>query len=110
MTKQGPDSPQNIRYLGFEATADGGRRFAFSITESGRPSTRITIDIPAPAFAGANRITYQESAKICYEKVRLLLEANPAAVVLPPQVHLTCEDIARLRHVPRGKARPPLDG
>ena len=110
MAKEKTDSKQNIRYLGFEATSDGGRRFEFSITASGQLSTRVSLNIPAPAFAGANRITFQESAKICYEKIRILLEANAAVAVLPPHIYVTGEDIARLRHVPRGKTRSQMDG
>lgn len=110
MAKARTDNKQNIRYLGFEPTSDGGRRFEFSITGNGQASTRIRLDIAAPAFAGANRITYQESAKICYEKIRILLEAGSASAAVPPHIQVTGEDIARLRHVPRGKTRPPIDG
>jgi hypothetical protein len=103
MVKDG--TKQHIRYLGFETTADGGRRFDFSITSTGQSSTRVTLNIAAFAFTGANRISYQESAKICYEKLRVLLE-NDSASVEARNMDLTREDIARFRHVPRGKARP----
>ena len=105
MIKDSKDSKQNIRYLGFETTSDGGRRFDFSITATGHASTRVTLDIPSQAYAGDNRISYQESAKICYEKLRVLLDAS---VGLEESLHidLTREDIARFRHVPRGRARP----
>ena len=98
----------NIRYLGFEPLSDGGRRFDFSITESGKVSTRVTLNVPALAFAGENRITYQESAKICYEKLRVLLEAE-SEIPAPPQILVTRDDIARFRHIPRGQVRPKIE-
>jgi hypothetical protein len=64
----------NIRYLGFESTADGGRRLDFSVTAPGRTATRVHFDIPSCAFNGANRITFQESAALCYEKLRDVID------------------------------------
>jgi hypothetical protein len=106
--KETKEPRQNIRYLGFETTPDGGRRFDFSITARGQNSVRVTLDIPGLAFTGENRISYQESAKICYEKLRGLLEADSGApnVSIPLQINITRDDIARLRHIPRGRARP----
>lgn len=97
------DTRQNIRYRGFEATQDGGRRFDFSITSARQEATRVSLDIPAPMFTGTNRISYQGSAKICYEKVRALLETQQ--VREPLNIRLTVEDIAQFRHIPRGKSR-----
>src|SRR5437773_12424587 len=68
------DPKQNIRYLGFESIEDGARRFDFAITETGQQATRVSLVIPALMFTGTNRISFQESAKICYEKLRVLLE------------------------------------
>jgi hypothetical protein len=106
--KESKEPRQNIRYLGFETTRDGGRRFDFSITAQGHNSVRVTLDIPGLAFTGQNRISYQESAKICYEKLRGLLESDAAAATfsIPVHIDITREDIAKLRHIPRGRARP----
>lgn len=95
---------QNIRYLGFEST-DDGRRFDFSITASGQESTRVSLVIPALMFTGENRISFQESAKICYEKLRVLLEDEQ--IQTPLRIRLTGDDIAQFRHVPRGRPRFP---
>jgi hypothetical protein len=97
------DTKQNIRYLGFEASEDGGRRFDFSLTGAGQGATRVSLDIPGLMFSGANRISYQESAKICYEKLRVLLESQE--ILEPLRISLTIEDIEKFRHVPRGKSR-----
>src|SRR5688572_15279595 len=64
----------NIRYLGFESIPDGSRRLTFSVTAPGRTPTRVTFDIPAAAFVGEHRISFQESAAVCYEKLRDLIE------------------------------------
>jgi hypothetical protein len=100
------ETKQNIRYLGFETTVDG-RRFDFSITGAGQEATRVSLVIPALMFTGANKITFQESAKICYEKLRVLLERE--RIDAPARIHLTGDDIARFRHVPRGRPRLPKD-
>lgn len=99
------DTKQNIRYLGFESIEDGARRFDFAITGSGRESTPVSLEIPALMFTGVDKITFQESAKICYEKLRVLLEREK--IEAPLRIRLTGDDIAQLRHVPRGRQRFP---
>jgi hypothetical protein len=98
------DPKQNIRYLGFEST-DDGRRFDFSITATGEEAKRVSLIIPAPMFAGTNKITFQESAKICYEKLRVLIEREKVEEQM--RICLTGDDIAQFRHIPRGRPRPP---
>ena len=98
------EAKQNIRYLGFESVEDG-RRFDFSITETGGEATRVSLVIPAPMFQGANKISFQESAKICYEKLRVLLEREK--IESPKRIQLTGDDIAQFRHIPRGRPRFP---
>jgi hypothetical protein len=98
------ETKQNIRYLGFEAT-DDGRRFDFSITAAGQEARRVSLVIPALMFTGANKITFQESAKICYEKLRVLLERESLQEHL--RIHVTGDDIAQFRHIPRGRPRFP---
>jgi len=95
---------QNIRYLGFESI-DEGRRFDFSITGTGHTATRVSLVIPTLLFTGANKVTFQESAKICYEKLRVLLEGEK--IDAPAPIRLTGDDIAQFRHIPRGRLRFP---
>src|SRR5262245_44896338 len=97
------DDKQNIRYLGFEST-DDGRRFDFSITGVGKEARRVSLLIPALMFTGADKITFQESAKICYEKLRVLVERD--IVQEMTRIQLTGDDIAQFRHIPRGRPRP----
>lgn len=99
------ENKQNIRYIGFESTEDGGRRFDFAITGTGQDSTPVSLVIPALMFSGTNRISFQESAKICYEKLRVLLETEKIST--PLGIRLTGDDIAQFRHIPRGRQRYP---
>src|SRR5438094_5725530 len=99
------DMKQNIRYLGFESIDAGDRRFDFAITTTGNQATRVSLVIPALMFTGADKITFQESAKICYEKLRVLLEREK--IETPVRIRLTGDDIAQFRHVPRGRQRFP---
>ena len=99
------DTKLNIRYLGFESIEDGARRFDFAITAAGQEATRVSLVIPALMFTGVNRISFQESAKICYEKLRVLLEREN--IEAPLRIRLTGDDIAQFRHVPRGRERFP---
>lgn len=98
------ETKQNIRYLGFESTEDG-RKFDFSITGVGKQSRRVSLIIPSLMFKGDNKITFQESAKICYEKLSFMLERNRLEELT--RVHLTGDDIAQFRHLPRGRPRLP---
>jgi hypothetical protein len=97
------ETKQNIRYLGFESTADG-RRFDFSITGVGQEAKRVSLIIPSLMFTGANKITFQESAKICYEKLRVLIERDRIKELT--RILVTGDDIAQYRHIPRGRPRP----
>ena len=99
------DRKQNIRYLGFEST-DDGRRFDFSITGvRSRVDTSFSNHSRALMFTGANKITFQESAKICYEKLRVLIRAR-ANRRARCEFMLTGDDIAQFRHIPRGRPAP----
>ena len=97
------DAKQNIRYLGFQSTEDGGRRFDFFITATGEEATPVSLTIPPMMFTGTDRISFQESAKICYEKLRVLLENQK--IQTPLRIRLTGDDIAQFRHIPRGRQR-----
>jgi hypothetical protein len=63
-------SKYNIRYVGFESLSDAGRRLEYVITSKEEPTRTALVEIPATAFSGPNRVTFQESAAICYEKLR----------------------------------------
>ncbi len=88
---------QNIRYIGFRSTADGGRRFEFSVSASGQESA-VFVDIAAPDSENPQRILVQEYASICYAKVKKLFEdgaISPTAVDLV----LTSSDVTEYREL-----------
>src|SRR5262245_15016704 len=93
-------SKLNIRYLGFESLPDGSRRLTFSVTAPGRRPNRITFDIPSSAFAGEHRISFQESAAVCYEKLRDLIEREGEA---KDNLHFKLTDVDIRQFRPRGR-------
>jgi hypothetical protein len=89
----------NIRYLGFESMPDGGRRLDFSITSTGDTPRRASFEIPSGAFNGTNRVTFQEAAALCYEKLRSEIGHDQALSIL--HFRVTQGDIETFR--PRGR-------
>src|SRR5688572_24328448 len=94
-------SKYNIRYVGFESLADGGRRLDYAITTPGAPARSASIQIPATAFSGPNRVTFQESATIGCEKIRHELEAQAEPPALMTMT-VSADDIEQFR--PRRRA------
>lgn len=91
----------HIRYVGFESMADARRRLEYAITAQGLPTRRATVEIPGSAFSGPNRVTFQESAAICYEKLRHEV-AEVMSLEQPLAFILTSADIEEYR--PRRRA------
>jgi hypothetical protein len=89
----------NIRYLGFESLADGSRRLDYSITTPGKSPQRVSFEIPSSAFSGEQRVTFQESAALCYEKLRVVIENYRIETEL--YFRITQQDIDTYR--PRGR-------
>ena len=99
-------SKYNIRYVGFESLADGGRRLDYAITAQGAPARSASIHIPAAAFSGPDRVTFQESATIGCEKIRRELETQaepPASMAMT----LSAEDIEQFRPRRRAAGKRP---
>jgi hypothetical protein len=99
-------SKYNIRYVGFESLADGGRRLNYAITAQGAPARTASIHIPPTAFTGAGRVTFQESATIGCEKIRSELESH-AEPQNPVTLTLTPEDIEQFRPRRRAAGKRP---
>ena len=95
-----PVNKLNIRYLGFESVADGSRRLTFFVTYPGREPSRVTFDIPLGAFSGEQRISFQESAAICYEKLRDLIEREKDVV---DKLHFKITEVDIQQFRPRGR-------
>lgn len=86
---------QNIRYLGFHGTPDGGRRFDFSVSTMGQHAA-VSVDVVVPDPALADRILVQEYASICFAKVKKLFEDGEIAPTTVELV-LTVNDILDYR-------------
>lgn len=69
---------QNIRYVGFHGTADGGRRFDFSVSTMGQ-QTAVSVDVAVPDPSVTDRILIQEYVSICFGKVKKLFEDGTIA-------------------------------
>lgn len=86
------DPKSTIRYLGFQALPDGGRRFDFSFTRSDASLQSISVKAPSELFFGPNHMAIQECAAICLNtlKTRVL----GASATVPASVKLTSDDVA----------------
>jgi hypothetical protein len=73
MFMNGSGSKYNIRYVGFESLSDASRRLEYVITSKEEPTRTAIVEIPGTAFSGPNRVSFQESAAICYEKLRRVI-------------------------------------
>lgn len=91
----GNSSKYNIRYVGFESISDAGRRLEYAITSQEESPRRAIVEIPGTAFRGPNRVTFQESAAICYEKLRKAIEVDAGGETLT--FVLTAADIEAFR-------------
>jgi hypothetical protein len=95
---------QNIRYVGFESTDDGGRRFDFSVSPPNEVPALISIDVSAAYFTGSSRILVQEAPSICFLKVKELCEVGLQRGE-PIRVSLSGTDIGQYREVLARPAR-----
>jgi len=95
------ENTYNIRYVGFESVGDAGRLLEYAITSQEEATRRATVEIPAAAFSGPQRMTFQECAKVGFEKLRREIDADPQNRGLLTFV-LTTEEIESLR--PRRRA------
>jgi len=96
----------NVRYVGFESLADGARRLNYAVTAQGALARTASIHIPSSAFAGAGRVTFQESATIGCEKIRSELE-NQRDLQNSMTFTVTPEDIEQFRPRRRAAGKRP---
>jgi hypothetical protein len=89
------DLSASIRYLGFQALSNGGRRLNFSFTRPDRSVQMISVEAPHELFSGPGRMAIQECAGICYETVKC--HVSGSADSFPPYIRLTLADIAQHR-------------
>lgn len=83
-----------VRYLGFHALSDGGRRCDFSFDCSDASLRLVSIEAAWNLFSGPDHIAIQECAGICYETLRCVVEGSAS---VPPSIKLTSADVAQHR-------------
>jgi hypothetical protein len=89
------DSAASIRYLGFQALSNGGRRLNFSFTRPDKTQHMISVEASYDLFSGPNHMAIQECAGICYETLKRLVSGWVDTI--PASVRLTIADIAQHR-------------
>jgi hypothetical protein len=89
------DLSAGIRYLGFQALSNGGRRLNFSFTRPDRSLQMISVEASQELFSGPDRMAIQECAGICYETVKCHISGSVDS--FPASIRLTLADIAQHR-------------
>jgi len=89
------DPAANVRYLGFQALTNGGRRLNFSFTRPDRSLQMISVVAARDLFSGPDHIAIQECASICYETLKS--RVSTLADAFPSSIKLTLADIAQHR-------------
>jgi hypothetical protein len=99
------DPKSTLRYLGFQALKDGGRRFDFSFSGPDATLKLISVEASYALFSGPNHIAIQECAGICYETVKCRVIGCPETA--PASIRLTSADVAQHRRPARIAGRRP---
>jgi hypothetical protein len=94
-----------VRYLGFKAMADGGRRFDFSFSGTDASEHMISVDAPHDLFAGPGHMSIQECPAICYETLKCHIAGCSAPV--PASISLTTADVTQHRRPGKTLGRRP---
>ncbi len=100
------DPITSLRFLGFQARADGGRRFNFSFFGSDSLLHLISVEAAHHLFGAPSRMSIQESASICYETLKSCMMLNSRDI--PTSIDLTSSDIERHRKHPKTRGRPAV--
>ncbi|MBI4482542.1 MAG: hypothetical protein HY652_06595 [Acidobacteria bacterium] len=106
MQHAGPESETpsrkiSLRYLGFEGSEEG-RWYYFDACQFGQPSRQFSVLVRSDAFAGVNRIRFQEAAQICFRKLAADLAAEGPDTPVDAQCVLSDEAIVHFRDAPTG--------
>ena len=99
------DPKSTIRYLGFQALKDGGRRFDFCFSSPDDSLQSISVEASYDLFSGPNHIAIQEGAGICYETVKCRVVG--CSGIVPASINLTSDDVAQHRRPAKTAGRRP---
>jgi|SRR5215471_11485104 len=90
------DAKVTVRYLGFQAMSDGGRRFDFLFSGPDASQHAISVEAPHDLFAGPDHMSIQECPGICYETLKCHIAEWSATV--PVSIILTSANVAQHRN------------
>jgi hypothetical protein len=89
------DPKSTVRYLGYQALNDGGRRLDFSFSAPDGSTNLISVDAAFDLFSGPNHIAIQDCAAICYKTVKCRVAGY--SEIVPGSIRLTSADVAQHR-------------
>jgi hypothetical protein len=84
-----------IRYLGYHALSNGGRRLDFSFAKPDKSLQMVSVEASHDLFSGPDHMAIQECAAICYETLKCRVADDPDS--LPASISLTTADVAQHR-------------
>ena len=99
------DPKITVRYLGFHALSDGGRRFDFSLCRANASLQLVSIEAPYVLFSGPDHMAMQECAAICYETLKS--RVVECSGTLPDSISLTPADVSQHRKPAKVAGRRP---
>jgi hypothetical protein len=95
----------NVRYLGFQALSNGGRRFDFSFSGPGAAMQLISVEASRELLSGPDHMAIQECAGICYETLKCRVVDSSGTA--PVSITLTSDDVAQHRKRAKIPGRRP---
>jgi len=84
-----------IRYIGYHALSNGGRRLDFSFAKPDKSLQLVSVEASHDLFSGPDHMAIQECAAICYETLKCRVADYPDN--LPESICLTTADVAQHR-------------
>jgi hypothetical protein len=97
------DPAASLRYLGFQALTNGGRRLNFSFTRPDKAQQTISVEASNDLFSGPDHMAIQECAGICYETLKRLVA--DWVDTFPASIRLTLADVTQHRKPGKTSAR-----
>jgi len=98
------DPAASLRYIGFKAHSDGGRRLNFSFARPDKTLQLISVEAPQNLFSGPHQMAIQECAGICYETLKCVVA--DCSDVFPASICLTASDVAKHRKPSKTSGHP----
>jgi hypothetical protein len=98
------DPAASIRYVGFRALSNGGRRLDFTLARSDKSLQMVSVEAGRDLFSGPDHMAIQECAGICYETLKRRVAGDSDA--FPATINLTSADVAQHRKPVGGPGRP----